>query len=104
MGSFWRSSLGDVKALPRIHGRQDRDGSKMLGIEQLDLEFSNGERRTYERLISRGLGAVIVVPVRDDNTVLLVREYAVGLPYSHAERLKALHTYQLHCDPGAWRA
>jgi LmbE family N-acetylglucosaminyl deacetylase len=32
------------------------------------------------------------------------REYAVGLPYSHAERLKVLYTHQLHCDPGAWRA
>jgi LmbE family N-acetylglucosaminyl deacetylase len=32
------------------------------------------------------------------------REYAVGLPYSHAERFKVLRSFQLHCDPGAWRA
>lgn len=65
--------------LPKIHGRRNRDPGKLFTIEQLDLEFQNGERRVYERLISRGLGAVIVVPVREDGKVLLVREYAAGL-------------------------
>lgn len=65
--------------LPKIHGRRHRDPGKLFKIEQLDLEFSNGEHRVYERLISRGLGAVIVVPVLDDGRVLLVREYAAGL-------------------------
>ena len=44
-----------------------------------DLEFSNGERRRFERLVSRGHGAVVVVPMLDDETVLLVREYAAGM-------------------------
>lgn len=65
--------------LPRIHARRERDPGHLFRIEQLDLEFSNGERRVYERLISRGLGAVIVVPVTEINEVLLVREYAAGL-------------------------
>lgn len=47
--------------------------------EQLDLEFSNGERRRFQRLVSGGHGAVVVVPMLDDDTVLLVREYAAGL-------------------------
>jgi len=68
-----------VSRLPKIHGRRELDPGKHFRIEQLDLEFSNGERRRYERLRSRGLGAVIVVPIRDDDTVLLVREYAAGL-------------------------
>lgn len=68
-----------VKRLPTIHRREKRDPGDLFNIEQLDLEFANGERRVYERLISRGLGAVIVVPMQDDETVLLVREYAVGL-------------------------
>ena len=51
----------------------------MLRVEQLDLEFSNGERRTYYRMKPRGLGAVIIVPMLDDETVLLAREYATGL-------------------------
>ena len=48
-------------------------------MERLDLEFANGERRRYERLHGRGHGAVIVVPMLDDDTVLLVREYAAGV-------------------------
>jgi ADP-ribose diphosphatase len=68
-----------VTQLPKIHGRREIDPGNLFKIEQIDLEFSNGEKRTYERLRSRGLGAVIVVPMRDDDTVLLVREYAAGL-------------------------
>ena len=47
--------------------------------ESLDLEFSNGATRTYSRLITHGLGAVIVVPMLDRETVLLAREYACGM-------------------------
>jgi ADP-ribose diphosphatase len=42
------------------------------------LEFSNGERRTYERLANRGSGAVLIVPLLDDDTLLLIREYSAG--------------------------
>lgn len=65
--------------LPKILKRKNRDDGGIFTIEELDLEFSNGETRVFERVVSRGLGAVIVVPMRDDNTVLLVREYAVGM-------------------------
>jgi len=51
----------------------------LFKVEKLDLEFSNGERRTYERLLSKGLGAVIVVAMQDEDTVLLIKEYAAGL-------------------------
>jgi ADP-ribose diphosphatase len=64
---------------PIIHATRDASDSHFLHVEQLDLEFSNGERRTYERLKGSGLGAVIIVPMLDDDTVLLVREYGVGL-------------------------
>lgn len=69
------------RKLPIIHATRPSPHSRFLG-EQVDLEFSNGERRTYERLLSSGLGAVIVVAVREDNdTVLLIREYGVGLEH-----------------------
>ncbi|HEX7916301.1 ADP compounds hydrolase NudE [Rudaea sp.] len=68
-----------MRTPPIIHARRSVDGSRFLKVEQLDLEFSNGERRTYEKLRSSGLGAVIVVPMRDDDTVLLVREYGAGI-------------------------
>jgi len=65
--------------LPTIHGVHELDFGGRFHVEQLDLEFSNGARRKYERMKSRGRGAVIVAPLRDDDTVLLVREYACGL-------------------------
>ena len=64
---------------PRILTRRRITDSRFLRVEEIDLEFANGERRTYERLAGSGLGAVIIVPMRDDDTVLLVREYGVGL-------------------------
>ncbi|MBS0591489.1 MAG: ADP compounds hydrolase NudE [Proteobacteria bacterium] len=68
-----------MRTFPIIHARRDVDNSRFLKVEELDLEFSNGVRRTYEKLKSSGLGAVIVVPMRDADTVLLVREYGAGL-------------------------
>lgn len=64
--------------LPTIHGITEHDAGPYR-MERLDLEFGNGERRRYERLHSRGHGAVLVVPLLDDATVLLVREYAAGV-------------------------
>lgn len=67
------------KNLPTILGRRPIEQSRFLRAEQIDLEFSNGVRRTHERLRTSGIGAVIMVPMRDDDTVLLVREYATGI-------------------------
>ena len=64
---------------PIIHAMRESDTSSFLRVEQVDLEFSNGEQRTYERLKGSGLGAVIIVPMLDDETVLLIREYGVGV-------------------------
>ena len=44
--------------------------SRLFRIESLDLEFSNGEQRNYERLArSKPGGAVLIVPLLDDETV-----------------------------------
>ena len=65
--------------LPQIHARTSQDPGKFIKAEKLELEFSNGVRRSYERLCTRGLGAVIVVAMLDDETVVMVKEYAAGL-------------------------
>ena len=67
-----------MSRLPIIHGITQRTDGPDRHVEELDLEFSNGERRRYHRLRSQGHGAVVVVPMQDDDTVLLVREYAAG--------------------------
>ena len=66
------------RRLPTIHGITEHEAGPYR-LEYLDLEFGNGERRLFERLRGRGHGAVAVVPLLDDETVLLVREYAAGL-------------------------
>lgn len=68
-----------MRKLPTIHARRALDPAGRFRVEEIDLEFANGERRTFERLQSSGLGAVIIVPMQDEHTVLLVREYAAGL-------------------------
>lgn len=53
--------------------------SRLFKIQQVDLRFTNGEERQFERLKPGMRGAVLIVPMLDNQTVLLVREYAVGL-------------------------
>jgi len=67
-----------TRRLPTIHGITEHDAGPWR-MERLDLEFDNGERRRYERLHGRGHGAVIVVPMLDAGTALLVGEYAAGV-------------------------
>ncbi len=63
---------------PKILKRDYAGGSRLFKAEELYLQFSNGEERLYERLISGGHGAVMVVPVTEDNQLILIREYAAG--------------------------
>lgn len=53
--------------------------TRIFRVEQLDLRFSNGIEVRYERLRSSPRGSVLIVPMRDAGTVLLVREYAAGV-------------------------
>ncbi len=53
--------------------------SRLFTIEEVDLLFSNGTKTTWERLRGSKRGAVLVVPLLDPATVLLVREYAAGV-------------------------
>jgi len=48
-------------------------------IEGRHLQFSNGNKAYYERVLARSPGAVLIVPMLDDETILLVQEYAGGL-------------------------
>ena len=53
--------------------------SRLFLIEEMQLRFSNGVERTYERLANRGNGAVMMIPLDQDNNLLLIREYAGGI-------------------------
>jgi len=53
--------------------------TRLFHIEQIDLRFANGVETRYERLLGSPQGAVLIVPMLDDDTFLLVREYAAGI-------------------------
>lgn len=53
--------------------------SRLFKIEQMELRFSNGEERTYERLASRGNGAVLMVAIDENRQFISVREYSGGV-------------------------
>ena len=63
------------KVLPQITARKQVAKSRLFAIEQIDLTFSNGVEREYERMPGAGRGAVMIVPMLDQHTMLLVREY-----------------------------
>jgi len=77
------------KKLPTINDRKLVAKSRLFAIEQIDLTFSNGVQREYERMQGAGRGAVMIVPIIDKDTILLVREYCAGT-----------HTYELGFPKG----
>lgn len=64
---------------PKILRSETVARSRIFHIQQLDLRFDNGTEVQFERLCSNSSGAVLVVPLIDDDTVLLIREYAAGV-------------------------
>lgn len=68
-----------MRTPPRILHEEIIASTRLFRIEQLDLEFANGVRVQYERLKSASRGAVLIVPMLDADTVLLIREYAAGV-------------------------
>lgn len=64
---------------PKILAIKELAKSALFCIEQLHLRFSNGVERYFERLKPREHQAVMIVPLLDENTVLLVREYGAGI-------------------------
>lgn len=53
--------------------------SRYFSIEQVRLRFPSGEERCYERLREWDTRSVIMVALRDPDTLLLIREYACGI-------------------------
>ena len=67
-----------IKQPPKILSIQTVAKSRLFSIESLDLSFSNGVQRTYERMAPSGRNAVMMVPITADGDILLVQEYAAG--------------------------
>lgn len=85
----WNRCMSKEKQVPQILARRVVAQSRLMRIEAVDLKFSNGEQRQFERMKGSGRGAVMIVPCLDEKTLLLIREYAAGL-----------HDYQLGFPKG----
>lgn len=64
---------------PEIKHRSIVAESRLFRIESIDLRFSNGVERTYERLVPGGSGAVMMIALLDNDTFALIREYGGGV-------------------------
>lgn len=82
-----------MPVLPQILKRRETAKTRLFRVEELLLRFGNGVERIYERLCHPPHGAVMIVPMLDDETVLLVREYGAGV-----------EEYQLGLPKGACNA
>ena len=65
------------KQLPHILSLSTVAKSRLFEIQAVDLKFSNGIDRTYERFRPFNRDSVMVIAI-DGEDLLLVREYAVG--------------------------
>lgn len=63
---------------PRIRSVSTIAKTRIFTVEELELQFANGQTTRYERISGSKNGAVLVAPLLDEDTVLLVREYAAG--------------------------
>jgi ADP-ribose diphosphatase len=68
-----------MRKKPQILHTETLARTRVFHIQQLDLRFANGVETRYERLLGAPQGAVLVVPVLEGDTVLLIREYAAGV-------------------------
>jgi ADP-ribose diphosphatase len=67
------------KQAPTILAENIEAKSRIFTVQSQQLEFSNGSKVIYERLISNSNGAVLIIPLLDDDHILLIREYAAGV-------------------------
>lgn len=69
-----------MRVKPEILSCEEVAKTRIFRIEQMQLRFSNGEERIYERLRGKahGHGAVMIVALDGQNNAVLVEEYCGG--------------------------
>ena len=69
-----------MRQKPTVLAREIVASSRLFRVEEVQLRFSNGTERTYERLVGKGSGhgAVMVVAMLDAEHAVLIEEYCGG--------------------------
>ena len=63
---------------PKIVSVRTVAKTRIFTVEEVHCEYSNGAQPYFERVIGRTKAAVLIIPMLDDETILLTREYAVA--------------------------
>lgn len=67
-----------MKTKPVIKKIKQLARSRLFTIQQLSLEFSNGQQAEFERIQANAGKAVMIAAINERQEILLVREYAAG--------------------------
>jgi ADP-ribose diphosphatase len=69
-----------MRQKPTVLAREIVASSRLFRVEEVQLRFSNGVERVYERLVGRGngYGAVMIVAMLDEEHAVLIEEYCGG--------------------------
>ncbi|GLP95912.1 ADP compounds hydrolase NudE [Paraferrimonas sedimenticola] len=70
--------MSDNRKKPEILEAKLVAQSRLFKIEQVHLRFANGAERFYERMRGNRSGAVMIVALQQDGSVLLAQEYCAG--------------------------
>lgn len=79
-----------MRKKPEILSVKKLASSRLFTLEEVHLHFNNGNQRYYERLRNNAINSVLIVPLLNQDTLLLVREYAVGIEDYHVAFPKGL--------------
>jgi len=78
--TFNTTTIAKMPQSPKVFNKKTIAESRLFRIEAMDIEFSNGQQRQYERLArNQSNGAVLIVPMLNNETVLLIKEYSAGV-------------------------
>jgi len=67
------------KQAPEVLSESVSARSRIFTVQSQALKFSNGTEVVFERLLGSQNGAVLIVPIMQDDTLILIREYGAGV-------------------------
>lgn len=97
------ADVTEQRKLPEILQSRLLAQTQLFRVEGLHLRFANGVERHYERLKPGTRGAVLVIPILDAETFLLIREYAAGVERYELGFPKGLREPGESCEQAANR-
>lgn len=65
-----------MQKFPILLSQKTLAKTRIFTIEETRMRFSNNYEGVFEKISGRSVGAVMIIPMRDEETILLIREYA----------------------------